>query len=333
MSRKAEKSAEERPNKRQCVSAPTSSRAPAVINFDDINDDVLVKIMSFLEIEELNDATLINSRFNEARNHPSLDQTRTATIVISSENITVLDLYEMIASRCWTRTFAENSNNTCLKIVGLEKLQRLEEIEEYNDLGRRAPQLQLPSVTCVDLSSSRDEQHRARVGYYDIAYVARLLPSLRQVDLSYVRAGGAVIAGISQSSRGRNLACIKWNRAERACLAPPFFTAQHATDLTELYLDDAQITGLERERDMFSTDSSDHEHYLWMHCGRLERLSMKNASWELFPGVTSPQPFSQDMLIKMVRHHPTLRWLRSDLTAENVAMLKREKPEITFVSE
>jgi hypothetical protein len=39
------------------------------------------------------------------------------------------------------------------------------------------------------------------------------------------------------------------------------------------------------------------------------------------------------MLIKMVRLHPTLRWLRSDLSEENVAMLKQERPEITFVSD
>ena len=42
---------------------------------------------------------------------------------------------------------------------------------------------------------------------------------------------------------------------------------------------------------------------------------------------------SQAMLIKMVRNHPTLRWLRSDLTEENITMLQRERPDITFVSE
>ena len=44
------------------------------------------------------------------------------------------------------------------------------------------------------------------------------------------------------------------------------------------------------------------------------------------------QPVRQEMLIKMVRLHPTLRWLRSDLTKENIAMLQQERPEITFVS-
>ena len=37
--------------------------------------------------------------------------------------------------------------------------------------------------------------------------------------------------------------------------------------------------------------------------------------------------------MKMVRLHPTLKWLRSDLTAENVAILQQERPDVTFVSE
>jgi hypothetical protein len=33
-----------------------------------------------------------------------------------------------------------------------------------------------------------------------------------------------------------------------------------------------------------------------------------------------------------VRRTLTLRWFRSDLTAENVALLQRERPEVTFVT-
>lgn len=35
----------------------------------------------------------------------------------------------------------------------------------------------------------------------------------------------------------------------------------------------------------------------------------------------------QEELIKMVRRHPTLRWLQSDLSNENVVMLKQERPD------
>lgn len=64
---------------------------------------------------------------------------------------------------------------------------------------------------------------------------------------------------------------------------------------------------------------------------QLERLSLKDAHWwcgevrEWLP---------QSMLIKIVRHHRSLRWFRSDLTAEeNIEVLKREHPLITFVTD
>jgi hypothetical protein len=37
------------------------------------------------------------------------------------------------------------------------------------------------------------------------------------------------------------------------------------------------------------------------------------------------------MIMKMVRRHPALKWLRSDL-AENVSILQQERPDITFAS-
>ena len=60
--------------------------------FDDlINGDGLVNIPSFFKVNEMNEATLINSRFCEARNELSLDQTRAATVVCRSKNMTILD--------------------------------------------------------------------------------------------------------------------------------------------------------------------------------------------------------------------------------------------------
>jgi hypothetical protein len=43
-------------------------------------------------------------------------------------------------------------------------------------------------------------------------------------------------------------------------------------------------------------------------------------------------PITQGMLMKMVQLSPTLRWLRSNLTNENVEILRRERPDVTFVS-
>jgi hypothetical protein len=56
----------------------------------------------------------------------------------------------------------------------------------------------------------------------------------------------------------------------------------------------------------------------------VQRLSIKNASF-VDADYKESQPISQEMLVKMVRRHRKLRWLRSDLTPVNIAMLQSER--------
>ena len=51
-----------------------------------------------------------------------------------------------------------------------------------------------------------------------------------------------------------------------------------------------------------------------MNCKHIESLSITGATWSIFlTDQVASELISQEMLMKMVRHHPTLRWLRSDL--------------------
>ena len=73
--------------------------------------------------------------------------------------------------------------------------------------------------------------------------------------------------------------------------------------------------------------------YLFERCPGIERLSIKDCAYDEFDVEEVETELPQEDLIQMVRNHPSLRWLRSDLSAENVAMLQQECPEMTFVSE
>jgi hypothetical protein len=63
----------------------------------------------------------------------------------------------------------------------------------------------------------------------------------------------------------------------------------------------------------------------------LERVTLKHAAmtfrspcdqgWKVLP---------QEALMKFARHTPNLRWFCSDLTEENIASLKEERPEVEF---
>ena len=71
----------------------------------------------------------------------------------------------------------------------------------------------------------------------------------------------------------------------------------------------------------------------------LERLSIRNAryvkAWPIDhnPSKIQGEKIPQDDLIKFVRNAPpALKWFRSDLSQENIEMLKNEKPNIKFVN-
>jgi hypothetical protein len=66
----------------------------------------------------------------------------------------------------------------------------------------------------------------------------------------------------------------------------------------------------------------------------LERVTLKHADYrERYNGNPTDcfwKTLPQEVLIKFVRHTPKLRWFCSDLTQENIAILKEERPEVEF---
>ena len=81
---------------------------------------------------------------------------------------------------------------------------------------------------------------------------------------------------------------------------------------------------------MLNPDLENRDSYLWKHCPVLARVSMVGATFNLYSETS--RPFTQNMLIKLVRFHPTLEYLKSDLTDDNIAMLQKERPGIVLVN-
>lgn len=117
------------------------------------------------------------------------------------------------------------------------------------------------------------------------------------------------------------------------CLYARGHGLKNARNLTELILDGSLLVLSARETirhyEPAARNAGEVNTFLFCMLVNLERVSIKNATC----GRRSyHRPISELMLIKMARNHPNLRWLRSDLSKENVAMLKSQLPEITFVS-
>jgi len=192
---------------------------------------------------------------------------------------------------------------------------------EIHELGDRLPSVQLTEVTSLCLYFSQG--NLSRVEYFKFCYniilaFSSLLPNLQKVDLSGVELRTRLVHPFctSCSSLAKVTLCSADNE-----LYLDGRDFKNASNLTELILDGSRFC-TDNLASYSAADASSH--YLLMQCPRLERLSIRNLEWDDMMEVT------QEDIMKLVRHHPTLRWLRSDLSEANVALLKLERPDIKF---
>jgi hypothetical protein len=145
----------------------------------------------------------------------------------------------------------------------------------------------------------------------------RILPNLREVDFSGALEYETLTTLLY---RCKLLEKVTWHNRIEHSFSVEGWLFQECQNLRELFLDGARF------KSGYYSDGSELLH----SCSRgLRRVSVKGARCE---GRYSLSLMSQEMLIDFVRSAPSLQWFRSDLTPENVAMLQRERPGVTFAS-
>jgi hypothetical protein len=158
------------------------------------------------------------------------------------------------------------------------------------------------------------------------------MPCLQEIDLSN--------ANVTESALGYFayecpvLKKVVWNNhyANTSMSGKALKMCQH---LKEIYMDDSVFTYDFGESQLILAPAEWRDYCIFYHCNeKLERVSLKNAKCREPRVFSSPGPtqiFPQiGGLIKFVRNTPSLRWFRSDLSPENVAILRGERPEVTF---
>ena len=172
--------------------------------------------------------------------------------------------------------------------------------------------------------------------------LAFVFPNLREIDLSTMSSDGtAYIVGDDHTPLGyfiRNcpfLEKITWNNSPRQLMIALEFDfimdryfMDRSNNLKEIIMDDSSFyfDNLDEMSDLIGNPTT----FLFHKCGSniLERVSMRNANRYI-----RNTPISQNALIKFVQNSPpTMRWFRSDLTEENMSMLRNERPLIELVN-
>jgi hypothetical protein len=332
MLRKAEELALTRSEKRPRRGA--LSEYDSIGNIDAANDDCLVKIFSFLTNDQMNDAALVCHRFYKARKSPSLDQTRSATLRLCRAR-NLLHVLRKIEMERWASALSTNQTMTCLHILELERLVDFTTIQEV------PKECILESITTLKVTGPATvTPFLRRLNRWQSVFrgnvrdlLDTILPNVSKLEVynvcwEYPCDGsgpgfGHVLPKITS---------LNWQGYHEE-YHPTSSVHPH---ITELFLDNGVVSctdsrmfpGYEPSRDEVSSSES---LYIFNHCPRLERLSIMHCCYQEETDYYKESfELRQDQLIKLVRCHPSLKWVRAHFTKQTMALLQEERPEVSL---
>jgi len=234
-----------------------------------------------------------------------------------------------------------------------DKLQRVRELKiihahkfgfhSTDEIERIEEKLRLYGVVSLDMSlpvsvtthGSADEKALS------IA-LASVLPNLQDIDLSGTKQYhcGDLQTFIDQCPHLDKITKNNIGRSEKRVVwigGESMWSAENE-NLKEIYLDN---TTFHDGGDWWRAHASDLEDdryvpiFLFYECSsKLERISIRNAAWSnAFNPCDKTVVVPQNALIKFIRYAPSsLKWFRSNLSHENMDMLRSERPGIEFLN-
>ena len=175
----------------------------------------------------------------------------------------------------------------------------------------------LQHVRVLDLSfPSNALKKDARLKVCIPALLSSIMPCLREIDLSNANVSDLALRHFAKKCPA--LEKVIWNNQDGILMWDVF---KECNNLKEIYMD-SSIFFLSDVGPM-SIESERRADFILTICNAsLERVSLKNAKFVYMP--------PQATLVVFVHRAPSLRWFRSDLSPEHIALLQVERPEVTF---
>jgi len=234
------------------------------------------------------------------------------------------------------------------------KVNRINEFDVRNKDSKIITEIDIApidSITSLDISLLHNSSSLSQVKVQVLDDMKNLLSnSVQEINLSYVRFKNS----LQQRKLLRrffsslsSLEKVTWHHCDRDIIfnGSPF----HPTNTKEIYSDNSLFTLSETTIDLMSSSNfgqrqqHDDNFYMFYCYKSLECLSIRNAKYtdHIFgylddnniDDCTVRIDIPQNALIKFVRKSPTsMRWFRSDLTKENMDMLRKERPEIQLLN-
>ena len=204
-----------------------------------------------------------------------------------------------------------------IKIIDANKFVAYVSHSEWMELEKITGTLRLHGIVSLDMSSappSTDIRDNNELNYTYLYFLPKIFPNLEK---------------------------ITWHNIDRKQSAIEIYGSdmKQATNLKHIYMDGSVFDVWYDERYQMSDLENDEHSDIFLFHGLssklLERVSIRNAKWDFvqWREGTNVPVIPQNALIKFVRNAPTsLRWFRSDLTEDNMNMLRSERPGIELVN-
>ncbi|MGK3762558.1 MAG: hypothetical protein ACI8RD_014876 [Bacillariaceae sp.] len=285
---------------------------------------IIIEIISWLDQESLMNLSLVSKQlYNIIRNEPG------------NKN-KIIPVFEVNGSS--TRTFACNLRDHFLNNETGNKLQRYHIMRfkdakkftkeigvSFGELENVLKNVQMNGITSLDLyAPSRTRRH----GYnYLTNILSNILPELREVHFSNMIVNDRILRKFSLNcpllekvTSHNNGLGISSDGSEM----------RFSNNLKKISINNASFFCNHTEKNIFADFNNHQEMFIFHHCCKvLERVSIQNAKYQNL----RDEKISQNILIKFVRNAPpTLRWFRSDLTSDNMTMLRLERPGIELLN-
>jgi hypothetical protein len=316
------------------IASRTRRKMKALAAKWDLQTPIIIEIVGWLDQESLMNLSLVSKQLrNIIANEPG------------NEN-KIHPIFE-VSGNSNERLF-QNMHGYFLNMKTAKKLQRYH-IMRFNDpskfeieikpgdstreLKQIVKNVQMNGITSLDLSSPFPSSYTNYKKILTITYtLAFFFPNLREVDFSNTGVDNVYLRRFSENCP--LLEKVTAHNNDAGMINFCGYAMEASNNLKEIHMDNSNF-------DIWNTnevsDLSNHQDIFMFHlcCKALERVSIRNVKYRYgFIGDEDQKLiFTQNALIKFVRNAPpTLHWLRSDLTPDNMTMLRMERPGIELLN-
>jgi hypothetical protein len=312
------------------IASRTRCKRRSMVAKWDLQTPIIIEIVGRLDQESLMNLSLVSKQLHDIiANEPG---NKNKIIPVFEISINSKErLFQNLRGYFLNKKTAKKLQS--YQIMRFNDLSKIEtEIElAYSTLRTRELQqivfnVQMYGITSLDLSLPFPTSYTNSILITTYA-LADSFPNLREADFSNTGVDNECLRRFSENCPLLEKITIHNNDAGIGMWG---YAMKASNNLKEIHMDNSKFHIWNK---ITISDLNNHQDIFMFHecCKALERFSVRNIKYRYVSD--DEKLFTQNVLIKFVRNAPpTLRWLRSDLTPDNMTMLRIERPGIELLN-